>query len=180
MLCFKDLKACSLEAEPVRGYAVHVVGSFGRNVKALMKLRDVSQETLQTALDVKQGTLSDWLRDRRGLPEGPTLLKFAKVLKVRVEDLIVGVDPEYDQICQSLSAGTARPHAGTERAVPTDYAGASISTSKDLLGPHHAVLVTVGNLLTRYLDSRMQPSRKETAPARAGKTGRSRNRRNAD
>lgn len=58
-----------------------------------MERRGMDQGELADALGVKQGTLSDWMRDRRGLPEGPTLIKFAKSLDCSVEDLIAGVDP---------------------------------------------------------------------------------------
>lgn len=63
-----------------------------------MERREMEPKDLADALDVRQGTLSDWMRDRRGLPEGPTLIKFAKALGATVEELLEGVDPDYDEV----------------------------------------------------------------------------------
>ena len=101
-----------LERYVWRGYAeAHVSTSFGKNVRRLMGASGLTQQDLVSALGVKQGTLSDWLRDRRGLPEGPTLIKFAKALRVTVGELIAGVDEEYDLLCHGRDQGSA-PHQG--------------------------------------------------------------------
>lgn len=93
-----------LESEVGHRYAHPSVptSTFGKNLRALMAQREIGPSWLLPHLGVKQGTLSDWMRDRRGLPEGPTLLKFAKALRVRVDDLLRGVDDDYDLLCQEL------------------------------------------------------------------------------
>lgn len=93
--------------------------SFGANVRRLMADRGLTQSDLIRLLHVKQGTLSDWLRDRRGIPEGPTLIKFAKTFGVSVDVLLRGVDDDYDAIViadgrslenEALEIATAWPH----------------------------------------------------------------------
>jgi len=90
-----DLSVIQLEAETRRGYALRLMATFGQNVRRAMEKRGLEAKELADILGVKQGTLSDWMRDRRGLPEGPTLLKFAKALNWSVEELLEGVDHEY-------------------------------------------------------------------------------------
>jgi transcriptional regulator with XRE-family HTH domain len=92
-----------LEDELACGYAEPQMATFGSNVRRLMRDRGIEPEELRIALGVKQGTLSDWMRDRRGLPEGPTLLKFAKALRASVEELIDGVDPDYAEMLKAES-----------------------------------------------------------------------------
>lgn len=72
-----------------------------------MEERDITPQQIMDAFHVKQGTVSDWMRDRRGLPEGPTILKFAKFLRVSVEEFFVDVDDEYEEIRRSLSKSAA-------------------------------------------------------------------------
>lgn len=55
-----------------------------------------TQRALAEAMDVLQSQLSDWERERYGMPDLVTIMKMAKALEVTVEDLVVGVDPEYD------------------------------------------------------------------------------------
>lgn len=92
--------ASTVESEVRNSYAQRWMPSstFGKNVRAVMQERGLDQQALMDRLSVKQGTLSDWLRDRRGVPEGPTLLRFAKVLHVSVDRLLAGVDDDYDAI----------------------------------------------------------------------------------
>lgn len=96
--------AIKLEDERHHGYALPSVATFGQNVRRLMEARGLEPKDLLDALGVKQGTLSDWMRDRRGLPEGPTLLKFAKTLRCTVEELIDGVDPDYAAMLNEQAA----------------------------------------------------------------------------
>jgi transcriptional regulator with XRE-family HTH domain len=76
------------------------MSTFGQNVRRLMRERHLEPSDLTSTLGVKQGTLSDWMRDRRGVPEGPTLLKFGKALGVTVDELISGVDSDYDRVAR--------------------------------------------------------------------------------
>jgi transcriptional regulator with XRE-family HTH domain len=118
--------ATQLESELLYGYARPYVSSssFGRNVRQVMGASGISQTELLAELQVKQGTLSDWLRDRRGVPEGPTLLKFAKALRVPIDRLLVGVDDEYDAIVTrsvtEVDQGSALPSGGAADVVSSD------------------------------------------------------------
>jgi transcriptional regulator with XRE-family HTH domain len=92
----------SLEVDRAARYSQQV--SFGRNLRRLRSQRQVAAKTVAAALGIKQGTYSDYERDRRGLPEGPTLLRFAKYFCVSLDDLIVGIDAEYDALTRELRA----------------------------------------------------------------------------
>lgn len=86
----------SLEAKPHAGYA-HAV-AFGKNVKRIRLELEMQQKELARRLGVKQSAVSGWESDKRGLPEGPTLIRFAKALNCSIDDLLAGVDAGYDEI----------------------------------------------------------------------------------
>lgn len=92
----------SLGVDTATRYSQRV--SFGKNLKRLRAQRQVAAKTVAAALGIKQGTYSDYERDRRGLPEGPTLLRFAKYFCVSLDELIVGIDAEYDALTRELRA----------------------------------------------------------------------------
>lgn len=95
-----NLRETTLESEVARSYAQPV--SFGKNVKRLRKELGLKAKDLAKQLGVEGGTLSDWERDRRGLPEGPTLIKFAKTLQCSVDDLLGGFDEQYDELYRRI------------------------------------------------------------------------------
>lgn len=73
------------------------VATFGENLKRLMKARKVKGTTLASQIGVKQSVLSGWRNDRKGLPETPTLLKLANALGCSFDELLRGVDVEYER-----------------------------------------------------------------------------------
>lgn len=91
-----------LESEPCYGYALRV--SFGSNLRRLRLQRSLKSGEIAADLRIKQGTYSDYERDRRGLPEGPTLLKFAKYFRVSLDELLEGIDAEYDRVVAEIKA----------------------------------------------------------------------------
>lgn len=119
MLC-NELQRTTLESEDTGSYAQPV--SFGQNVKRLRKAHGLQAKELAEQLGVKGGTLSDWERDRRGIPEGPTLMRFAKILGCPIDELLVGVDPEYDEIV--IAARDLSSHSG--KGESTLHKGGSI------------------------------------------------------
>jgi transcriptional regulator with XRE-family HTH domain len=105
MLC----TANSLEADIGGSYAPSV--SFGANLKRLRLQRQLKAKDVAKGLGIKQGSYSDYERDRRGLPEGPTLLKFAKYYAVTIDELVRGVDADYDRLVVELDGVGFRPTA---------------------------------------------------------------------
>jgi len=86
----------TLESQVSGAYAQPV--GFGKNVKRIRLNLDMKQKALAARLGVNQATVSGWESDKRGVPEGPTLLRFAKALGCSIDELLLGVDPEYDEI----------------------------------------------------------------------------------
>jgi len=86
--------------------------SLGENIKRLRVGRGYqTQRAFAVALGVEQSRLSDWENNRYGLPETPNLLKIAKVLGVSVDELLAGVDPEYDaarRLSHNVTAGVVQ------------------------------------------------------------------------
>ena len=71
-----------------------VMASFGENVKRLRERVGLARaKTLAKSIGVAPSVVSRWENDKTGLPEGPTLLKLAKVLDCSLDDLLDGVDP---------------------------------------------------------------------------------------
>lgn len=126
--------ATSLETEHSGDYA-HAV-SFGKNVRRLRENQGLQQKELARKLGVKQSALSSWERDRSGLPETPTLLRFAKGLGCSVDDLLVGVDAAYDQIVIERRDLSSHADAASSSSAPSqaqrkgthDDAGAAAAT----------------------------------------------------
>lgn len=82
------------------GYTDQRMATVGQNLTALRKRLGVKQYVLAERLGMTQGSLSKF-EHAEGLPESGTLLKLAKALPCAVEDLLVGVDPDYDVIRKS-------------------------------------------------------------------------------
>jgi transcriptional regulator with XRE-family HTH domain len=72
--------------------------AFGRNLKALCSTRFPGKKKKEIAaeLDVTPSMFSNWINEKGGVPEGETLLKLARRLRATIEDLVVGVDADYD------------------------------------------------------------------------------------
>lgn len=73
-----------------------VATSFGANVRRLREGAGLKGVELARLISVTPPVVSAWEKDRGGLPETPTLLKLAKALRCSVEDLLGGLDAEYD------------------------------------------------------------------------------------
>lgn len=78
---------------------LHVPPTIGGNIRRLREAAGFqTQGAFAKALDVPQPRLSDWENDRYGIPEVANLIKIAKILKVSLDQLIAGVDGDYDNI----------------------------------------------------------------------------------
>ncbi len=79
--------------------------SLGQNIKRLRIAAGIStQRALAQRLRVPQPQVSDWENDRYRTLETPTLMKLAKVLRCTIDQLLNGVDPDYDQVREAREA----------------------------------------------------------------------------
>lgn len=86
--------------------------SVGKNIKRLRTVMGLrTQKAFAELLGVPQPQVSDWENDRRAALEVSSLIKLAKVLHCSVDELLSGVDPDYDRIREGGAAGAvpARP-----------------------------------------------------------------------
>jgi transcriptional regulator with XRE-family HTH domain len=88
------------------GYNSAHVSTFGGNVRRLREAAGLKGVDLAARVKVTPPVVSGWENGRTGLPETPTLLKLAKVLHCSIDDLLAGVDQEYDAI---VGKGEPRP-----------------------------------------------------------------------
>ena len=65
-----------------------------------------TQNALADLLGISQAQLSDWETDRYAVLGISSLIKLATLLQCSVDDLLAGVDPDYDRIRQSGAAVT--------------------------------------------------------------------------
>jgi phage repressor protein C with HTH and peptisase S24 domain len=75
-----------------------VSSTVGTNIKRLREKADITQTELADRIGVKQPAVWKWENDRSGLPETPTLFKLAKALQCSIDDLLAGVDPDYEPL----------------------------------------------------------------------------------
>ena len=84
--------------------------SLGQNIRRLRRESGLhTQKALADLLGVPQPQVSDWENDRYAVLETLTLVKIAKGLRCSVDELLVGVDPVYDQIREAAATAGAKP-----------------------------------------------------------------------
>lgn len=84
--------------------------SLGQNIRRLRRESGLhTQKALADLLGVPQPQVSDWENDRYAVLETLTLVKIAKGLRCSVDELLVGVDPAYDQVREAGGAVGAEP-----------------------------------------------------------------------
>ncbi len=88
--------------------------SLGQNIKRLRWEAGLhTQKALADLLGVPQPQVSDWENDRYAVLETLTLVKIAKGLRCSVDQLLAGVDPDYDRVrgavagAETLRGGSA-------------------------------------------------------------------------
>lgn len=76
----------------------HSRQTLGKNIKRIRLARGIDTQTkLARLLDVPQPQASDWENDRYKSLDTLTLLRIAKKLKVSLDQLVEGIDAEYDE-----------------------------------------------------------------------------------
>jgi phage repressor protein C with HTH and peptisase S24 domain len=80
-------------------YVFPFVATFGQNLQRLRERAGFkTAKALSDALGVVPSMISKLENDQQGLPETPTMLRLAKTLKCTVDELLDGVDAEYDAV----------------------------------------------------------------------------------
>ena len=98
--------------------------SLGRNIKRLRWEAGLhTQKALADLLGVPQPQVSDWENDRYAVLATTTLVRIAKGLRCSLDQLLAGVDPDYDRIRQAdpeiaVAPGCADPLIGAVSNVP--------------------------------------------------------------
>lgn len=96
-------KGLTLQKNLVEGYLwLHLKRTFGQNFRELQKRSGKTGVEIANELKVGPPLIAGWRNDRAGLPETPTLFRIAKVLHCTVDELLQGIDPEYDSIRRDL------------------------------------------------------------------------------
>lgn len=78
--------------------------TFGGNLKSLRTKNGLSQEALAELLGVNRTQVSSWEHDRYALPATATLFRLAKALGCLVEDLLTGLDEDYESVSRVRTA----------------------------------------------------------------------------
>lgn len=90
------------------------VASLGANIRAA-RIRAGFRQAKDFAHHMGEDAprLSDWERDRFERLELPTLVKIAKAARCSIDDLLVGLDPDYDAAARrDLTRPSADPQSG--------------------------------------------------------------------
>jgi transcriptional regulator with XRE-family HTH domain len=153
-----------------------LVATVGENLKRLRGL--MRQEALAEAAGVAQGDISKWEKDK-AVPTIPSLLKLAKGLNRPVDELLAGLDAEYDRLVSDLLRHADRGSSSAAHSQPqqgdidvTGDAQARRALAKELTElseDFHRAVQDVANRLSRGMAS---PPPRRPAPAhRGGKAG---------
>lgn len=101
--------------------------TVGQNVVEIRERLELSQVELADRLGVRQPSI--WkIENSKAIPNGATLLKLAKALDVSIDDLVAGVDEDY-QRSRVTSSDTA---SRTTLSARKDGADASAAVRKSL------------------------------------------------
>lgn len=87
------------------GYVFGSVATFGENLQRLRKRAGFSTaKRLADALEMTQPQLSKIEKDLQGLPTGTTLLALAKAIRFSIDELLEGVDADYDAVLDAAAS----------------------------------------------------------------------------
>lgn len=77
--------------------------TFGGNLRNLMNRSGVRVTDVAAELGVVKSAVSGWLHDKVELPNTPTLLRLAKAVRCSVDEMLAGLDPDYDKVIRDLN-----------------------------------------------------------------------------
>lgn len=82
-------------------YILPPVSHFGDTIRAAMaRLGITSQDELAALVKRPKGQISGWLNRKNPNPQLRSLFALAKVLRLPIDVLVAGLDPEYDAMRQ--------------------------------------------------------------------------------
>ena len=78
--------------------------SLGTNIRRLRSLAGLRTQTeLAELLGVPQSQVAEWEHDRYACLAVSNLIKLAKAFHCSVDDLLAGVDPDYDRVLEHVA-----------------------------------------------------------------------------
>ena len=84
--------------------------SLGQNIKRLRCRSGLrTQRALADLLGVPQPQVSDWENDRYSVLGTLTLVRIAKGIGCSIDELLLGVDPDYDRVREAVRAAGVEP-----------------------------------------------------------------------
>lgn len=83
-----------------------LVATIGENIKRIREAKDLKQDGVAEKIGVAGSQLSAWEGDRYKSIGSVNLLKIARALKCSVDEIVAGVDVEYDAIRRDLPRHT--------------------------------------------------------------------------
>jgi transcriptional regulator with XRE-family HTH domain len=131
------------------GY-LRAVPSFGENLKSIRQRAKLKAKDVAERVDVARSVVSGWENDRRGLPETPTLFKLAKALNCSIEELLQGVDAEYEAAAQKRAPKLEIVRAGGSES---DQARTDDTAAREILATVSKLTAAIAGALCQDNDA---------------------------
>lgn len=126
---------------------LRAVANRGAAIKAARERAEMNQTDVAVALRVKQAAVSKW-ETGRALPEAGKLVRLAVLLRCSVEDLVVGVDADYDRQRLTYLGRASSDH----RPLPGGSDGAAEARIRELDHKYKAALAASKDVALRLLN----------------------------
>ena len=130
MVNLLDNGGLELQNNLAKGYLLGSVRKepkgFGANLRSRREAAGLQSNELAARLRVKPPVISKWELTSI-MPESPTLLRLAKALNCSVDELLIGVDAEYDKLLANRDL--TRQTGDQKSALPPRTGGAHDSTA---------------------------------------------------
>jgi transcriptional regulator with XRE-family HTH domain len=129
------------------------ISAFGRNIKRLREALDppLNGRELGEAIGRDGPTISKWEHGEGGLPETPTLFRLAKKLKAPIDEILAGVDEDYDALCRDLPRHTFAKSSPSHQGGAVDPASARVLEQERRR--RSALVDTMQDVARRLLDA---------------------------
>jgi transcriptional regulator with XRE-family HTH domain len=151
----------------VSGYLLDPLATFGENLRRLRTAKKLKAKDIAAKIGVRPPVVSSWENDRTGLPETPTLFRLAKAIPATIEDLLAGIDPDYDQIRSDLIRHTSTGASVSDVAAEQSAVGLQREQAEGpMLKEIRDVRESVGKSLDRLIA--LETGLVETSEARRG------------
>lgn len=132
----------------MRGYALPKVASLGENLKRIRG--DEDQKIVAKRMGVAQTRLSNWEKNRYKTVSVRTLLWLAKAYRCRVEDLVEGLDAEYDA-GRDLSRHAVEYKSAPSQEVADVPASARVRELQDRLAHYDQLVPEIETILGKLV-----------------------------